>query len=404
MKRNISIFVLLLTIHACFGQIVFERGYFIDNNNNKTECLIKNYDWRTNPVKIEYKLDDSTYVRKTDITAIKEFGIYDFSRFIRAKVKIDRSSVDINHLSTKRSSEWSEEQLFLKEIVCGNATLLSYADNDQIWYFYSVDNSEIQQLIYKEFVLDSERGLYIHTNNGFQQQISVELQDANTNKVKIENLKYNEKDLKEYFKLYNQTGNYCTRTDFSGKVREVYNFKVLAAVDYSKISFSNPIIISNAMALDNTTTWIAGLEAEVFLPFNKNTWSLVVEPCYEHIKNEKPVYFSNTINLDLQSVTFPTGLRYTNYLNRNFKLFLNGFFIPWFNISFSSDLYIFNSKMSISQRNSIALGVGASYKNISAEFRYYSSREIMSNYVDWSTDYQRLAFILSYTLYHKTGK
>jgi hypothetical protein len=103
MKKGISIFVLLLTIHVCFGQIVFEKGYFIDNNNSKTECLIKNYDWRTNPVKIEYKLNDSTEVQKMDITTIKEFGIYNFSRFIRAKVKIDRSSVDITNLSEKRN-------------------------------------------------------------------------------------------------------------------------------------------------------------------------------------------------------------------------------------------------------------------------------------------------------------
>jgi hypothetical protein len=404
MKNYISISVLLLVTLSCFGQIVFEKGYFIDNKNIKTECFIKNYDWRTNPVKIEYKLNDSTEVLKTDITAIKEFGIYDFSRFIRATVKIDRSSVDINQLSTKRSPEWSEEQLFLKEIVCGNATLLSYADNVQFWYFYSVNNSEIQQLIYKEFVLNSERSLYIHTNNGFRQQISVELKNANTNKIKIENLKYSEKDLKEYFKLYNQTDNYCTRTDFTGKVREVYNFKVLGAIDYSKLSFSNPYILSNAMALDNSITWIAGLEAEVFLPFNKNTWSLVIEPCYEHIKNEKPVYFSNTINLDLQSVTFPTGLRYTNYLNHNLKIFLNGFFIPYYNLTFGSDLYIFNVKKYISQGNSFAIGAGTSYKNISAELRYYSSRQLMSSYIDWSTDYQRLAFIMSYRLYHKSGK
>ena len=81
---------------SCFGQIVFNKGYFINNRNEKIECLIKNYDWMYNPVKIEYKLQDASDIVTAGIDSIKEFGINDFSRFVRAEVKIDCAPVGVN--------------------------------------------------------------------------------------------------------------------------------------------------------------------------------------------------------------------------------------------------------------------------------------------------------------------
>jgi hypothetical protein len=177
----------------------------------------------------------------------------------------------------------------------------------------------------------------------------------------------------------------------------------MGAVDYYKLAFSNSTLSINTITLDNKISFIAGLEAEIFLPFNINIWSLVVEPSYEHLKNAKSISIYSA-NLDLQSVTFPIGIRYTNYLNYNFKCYLNGLFIPSFCATFGSDLDINNTGKDIFQGNSYAFGAGASYKNLNAEFRYYSSRELLTNYIFWSTGYPRFAFLMSYTFYHKSGK
>ena len=42
----------------CCAQISFEKGYYIDNSNQKVDCLIKNVDWKNNPTSFEYKLSD----------------------------------------------------------------------------------------------------------------------------------------------------------------------------------------------------------------------------------------------------------------------------------------------------------------------------------------------------------
>ena len=120
-----------------FGQIIFTKGYFVNNSGIKTECLIKNYDWRLNPVKVQYKLNDSADVLTSSIDSVKEFGIDDFCHYVRATVNIDRSPFDIKTLSTDRKPKWSKETVFLKELVCGKAGLWVYTEPEQFWFFYT---------------------------------------------------------------------------------------------------------------------------------------------------------------------------------------------------------------------------------------------------------------------------
>ena len=100
-----------------FGQISYEKGYFIDNDNRETKCLIKDSDWRNNPTEFINKLEDSGLPEKGNIASVKEFGIYGFSKFIRGNVKIDSSSNNTNKLSNKMNPIWSQEKLFLKNIL-----------------------------------------------------------------------------------------------------------------------------------------------------------------------------------------------------------------------------------------------------------------------------------------------
>jgi len=50
--NNINSFKKIDSIKA---QIKYEKGYFISNNDSKTECLIYNMDWSINPVEFIYK-------------------------------------------------------------------------------------------------------------------------------------------------------------------------------------------------------------------------------------------------------------------------------------------------------------------------------------------------------------
>ena len=49
MKKTLT-FIFILTSIITSAQINFEKGYYISNSGEKTECFIKNIDWMNNPV------------------------------------------------------------------------------------------------------------------------------------------------------------------------------------------------------------------------------------------------------------------------------------------------------------------------------------------------------------------
>ena len=48
MKKSLIILSIIITSINCYSQIKFEKGFYIDNDGQKTECLIKNIDWSVN--------------------------------------------------------------------------------------------------------------------------------------------------------------------------------------------------------------------------------------------------------------------------------------------------------------------------------------------------------------------
>jgi hypothetical protein len=73
--KTILIAVLLILASGATGQISFEKGYFINNENRRVECLIKNYDQKNSPKEIEYKTSGNAEPQKVGIDSIKEFSI-----------------------------------------------------------------------------------------------------------------------------------------------------------------------------------------------------------------------------------------------------------------------------------------------------------------------------------------
>ena len=94
-KQLVFILTTILSLN-CYSQISFEKGYFIDNNNQKTNCLIRNIDWKNNPKEFEYKISEQTKKERLTIESVKEFGIDNVSKYIRFDVDIDRSSNYLN--------------------------------------------------------------------------------------------------------------------------------------------------------------------------------------------------------------------------------------------------------------------------------------------------------------------
>jgi hypothetical protein len=68
MKYNLLFALLLLILsYTSRAQIGFEDGYFINDSDEKVQCLIRNRDWKKNPTGFEYKLTTDSEVQTADI-------------------------------------------------------------------------------------------------------------------------------------------------------------------------------------------------------------------------------------------------------------------------------------------------------------------------------------------------
>ena len=124
MKKHLLITALLTILSfSLYSQIVFENGYFINESNQKVNCLIKNVDWRDSPTEFEYKISQNEPVQKASIQTIKEFGINGISKYIGANVNIDRSGDELINMNSQKNPIFQEERLFLKVLIDGKASL-----------------------------------------------------------------------------------------------------------------------------------------------------------------------------------------------------------------------------------------------------------------------------------------
>lgn len=389
-----------------YCQIAFENGYFINESNEKINCLIKNLDWKNNPTEFEYQLSQSDIVQKATIQTVKEFGIDNTSKYIRAKVNIDRSSNQIDKIGPERNPEFQEELLFLKVIIEGKASLLMYTDTDLTRFFYRLGDSEIEQLVYKKYLIDNT----ISENNSYKQEIFLKLKCESIGLEEIENLEYSTRYLQKLFIKYNE----CAGLDYINfkpqKKQDFFNLTFRPGINFSSLE----IQVASPGSLDaefgNQIGYRFGVEAEFILPYNKNKWAMIIEPTYQQFKVQNS---RETINIpggvlvakvNYKSIEIPVGVRHYFYLNEKSKLFANISYVFDFSIN-SSITFMRNDDIKLSEletksRGNAALGIGYKFKDrFSLETRYFTSRNILGDYYYWNSDYRTFSIIIGYSIF-----
>ena len=394
--RTLTAFLLLFLIATTsFGQLKYEKGYFINNDNQRIECLIKNMDWKNNPNHFSYKLDNSAASLKGDLNSSKEFGIYNVYKFVKADVKIDHSKTQAHSLSDNPEPLWWQEKLFLKVLVEGKAKLYCYESSNGKKFFYAVSDSAIKQLIHKEFLV----GPVIAENNSFRDQLLMELRLPNTGVKNVDSISYTSESLIKYFKSYNGFKD-DTSIELNHQIpRNYFNLKITTGINSSSVSM--PIMENYpALAFSRNQSMLFGLEAEFILPFNMNKWSIVLNPTYQSFNS---ISTSGEAKLDYKSIEFPVGLRYYFYLDGHNKFYIDGFFVPQLSFDFDSKILMAsNTSFDLAAANNVAFGGGFEHNRLSFETRYSANKNLLRKYGNFTADYSRISFILGYKIF--TGK
>jgi hypothetical protein len=412
MKKQFLFLFTIITSVSLNSQISFKKGYFINNNDQKISCLIKTIDWNNNPTQFEYKIFENDKNIKANLEIVKEFGINGVSKYIRAKVNIDRSNEAINKLSKNRNPAFKEEVLFLKVLIDGKASLYQYMDKNLTRFFYKKESSNIEQLVFKSYKTNENK---IRKNNQFKQQLFNNLKCDDFSFKQIKNIKYKKNDLILFFKEYSKCQEINLIYIEPKQKNDVFNLSIRLRLNSSSFS-ANYVRYQPKDIIDfgHKTGFGIGVEAEVVLPINKNRWTIVVEPTYQQFKSETinnnvAAVYGGTFTSKIVYNTFevPLSIRHYISLNKNSSFFVNASLV--FAVNFNSTFEFENPKTTnspdgfqkiIETGENFGLGMGCKlFNKYSIEVRYQMKRDLFEGDSSWNSNYKSLSMIFGYSIF-----
>ena len=259
-------------------------------------------------------------------------------------------------------------------------------------------------MVYKKFITKngdrSENLTYIN-------QLFKEVNCKSLSIDKIKSVNYSPKSLLNYF----EKNKICANPDLENEIKikrkkGECNLKITPGVNFSSLSMRNSLDrFKNSYDFDSELNIRIGAEFEYVLPYNKNKWSLFIDPNFysysSQLTKEKENGFDNIeeiVNIDVTFKRFviPIGIRYNFFLNDNIKIFINAGVRHDSNIGSSID---FQKKVDLKVNSSmlnIFGGVGANIiDKYSVEIRFFSP-DYLKEYAYWSSDFNTISFILGY--------
>lgn len=303
-----------------YSQIAFETGYYINNNGEKVNGLIKNYDWKNNPSTIEFKLNNDSDIQKINQTNFKEFSVGNLE-FVRVTSLIDKSSGKTNNLSDKKDFTQIEETIILKPLVEGEINLYKYSENGISIFFYKKNDSDLfHQLKYKEYL---EQGRYIKKNEEYKKQLSKELLGSQKVSInEIDQLYYKEANLVKIFSIYNGSESLHMSKNEETKKFHIY---IKPGIGFSKYLIAPPNDNNGINNRENhSVMYRIATELEYVLNFNKGKWAIFSEPSFQTVSHSIKDYNRRDFSIDYSSIQIPLGIKHNMFINKNSKIYVSG--------------------------------------------------------------------------------
>lgn len=403
-------FMLFLIVTTAYAQKNFRNGYFIDNNGTKTECLIENEIWLVNPTSFKYKLSENAEVNKRDIENTKEFEVEDF-HYIRFIVDMDYSTNNVERMTYDKEPSFKPEQLFLRELSAGTATLYHVQAKALERFFISKNNSAPTQLVYKPY----KSGSGILYNRSYKGQLYNAMKDKFSNVNDFKSVEYNIKDLIKLFEKYTGNKNESKLKRIETETKGSLNVTVYAGGGLTSIK--SYVAATDENFNDTAPSTIAGLELEHRLPFNNKAWSIFTAPGFEQFSSKKSIKgysnssfsdYTSTVDLKYTSINIPLGLRYSLPFKENSRLSFSVAYMFFFASKSSSANYTrtyarsgqpSSLKGSLGNSNTIYLSLMYTYKRLGFELRYVPERVLNKNNTYVYTNVTSVSALLRYSVF-----
>jgi len=325
------LFVLISSI--CFSQIKYEEGFYVSRSNDTIHGYIKSKGRKRVPSFIYFKSTlKGDKVKKIKTEDLNEINIKD-DVFIRYNLKVDKSSEMTQRVSESRGFNFIEENKFLKIIVeNGPAKLYLYDYGGVVKYFYSLNDSPVEQLKYKQYYSSSDQ---ISKNQTYKKTQLNALICGKITQKRINRLSYDYDMLVDLFEDYNS----CVVGEISNKEKKrkkgksrIKFFTGLVLGIGQELNFANSdrVVIGNETPQSGTTTLDKlafketlnfGFEYEHIWKFHKRKWASYLSSSYAKYEAEGENNPENKVESSILSLG--PGIRHYFYITDKSKIYLN---------------------------------------------------------------------------------
>ncbi|NMM48098.1 hypothetical protein [Marinigracilibium pacificum] len=365
----ISIFIPILS----FSQYKEGNGYLILKDKSQKQGIIQFKNWDSAPDSIT--IISNELKEKISTSDLIEFGVDNEFKFIKKNVEIDIKRRYLGKITNQRIPELREESLFLKVLIEGKASLYKFSENDLDWYFYSIDSSKIEQLIYRKYEVNSE----VRELKMFQQQLNNSFSANSTFEYDYHSLKYKEYMLLNLFLDYNNTNNDLD-LNLSKRTKKWHlNLVLRPGLRSSKL---NEFKISN----DQSNSIRIGLNTKIILPMRSERWAINLEPVYHNLEYKD-------LGFKYETLEFNTSFSYSIIKKKDIQLYLSA----GLGTDYIIDQYF--EGFNFTGATYLIGGVGSTYKNFGIELRASSRKNILSEYINYNTNITAYEVILGYTFF-----
>lgn len=205
MKKTLTI-VLLICFFNTNAQESFLKGYIVNKDNVKTECFIKDEQWKNNPNSFSYKLSKDGKTLTGDKSNVVEFSVPNSFKYKLTSINVDKHIETYADLGKNRIPEYKKETAYLRVVVEGSEVVLFELKKTNFSrLFYQKKSGDVILLRFNKYRLKTGK---VGRNNSYKIQLSDDLK-VNCKKMKYD-LPYSVSKIGDLIVEYNR----CAINDY----------------------------------------------------------------------------------------------------------------------------------------------------------------------------------------------
>ena len=401
------ILLILLSNMSVYGQKI--NGYIVKNDGERIECHVLNSGNEEATTFYVYILPGNTKSQKMDLATIKEFGIGNEQKFIREFIQIDISSDRIKRAEeAEKGPEIQEGHGYLKVLYEGpRASLYSFYDEGRTFFYYKVRESNITLLYYKQYEVEVASGVIqnIIIDNTYKEQLSTAFEPEDPKTIK--RLSYTKKSLVRFFETVNQEEVGSTPTLYKKISQGYFRANLSGDLNFNKYRIQN-LDYSQKLTFTQETSFAYGVEFEYIIPYNNHRWGLFLGAYHSTYQSDKAskVGDNNLIDFEIyyKAFDFPMGISLNVPISKNVNVFSKAGFVPQI-IMESSYLTLGSEyRYTFESVGSAVFAAGIRVGRFSAEYRYYTNRNITQNLYNRGSSLTQSSILVGVSLFQTKKK